>query len=182
MQTGETVSGVEHLGECHFRVLTTSGSYETRRVILAIGRRGVPRKLGIPGEESSRVAYALREPEAYSGDEILVVGGGDSAVEAALALAEQPGNAVRVSYRKSAFSRIKPKNHERMEAARTGGEVEVLFETSPTQIYPEHVALRNGKGPVEVTANQIFVFIGGELPTPFLRSCGIEIETKFGTP
>lgn len=183
--TGRTVTAVERVGPCHFRVTTGSGEvHEARRVILAIGRRGVPRKLGVPGEEgAAHVSYALREPEAYRGDRILVVGGGDSAVEAALALSEQPGNEVRVSYRGAAFSRIKPANHERVEEALALGALEVLWGTIPTEIGPDRVRLQGAEQEaLEVPADQIFVFVGGELPTPFLRAAGVEIETRFGAP
>jgi thioredoxin reductase len=184
VQTREVVTSVDNLGPYHFRVTTDRGVYESHRVILAIGRRGVPRKLGVPGEEgASHIAYSLREPEAYTGDRILVVGGGDSAVEAALALADQPGNEVRLSYRGTSFSRIKPGNHDRMESAQAAGVVNVLWETSPREILPGRVQLaRNGSDFLEVPADQLFVFIGGELPTSFLRASGVEIETHFGAP
>lgn len=184
VNTQEVVTSVDKVAPYHFRVTTNRGVYESHRVILAIGRRGVPRKLGVPGEDgATHIAYSLREPEAYTGDRILVVGGGDSAVEAALALAEQPGNEVRLSYRGSAFSRIKPGNHQRMETALGSGIIEVLWETSPTEVQPGRVHLaRNGADVLEVPADQIFVFIGGELPTAFLRASGVEIETHFGAP
>ena len=184
VSTRETVTSLDRVGPHHFRVATDRGVYEARRVILAIGRRGVPRKLGVPGEdEASHLAYSLREPEAYAGDRILVVGGGDSAVEAALALAEQPGNEVRMSYRRNAFSRIKPGNHERVEGALARGAIEVLWETAPLEIRPDHVRLAHeSRGALAVPADQVFVFIGGELPTTFLRSSGVEIETHFGAP
>lgn len=182
--TGETVSGVDRVARHHFRVTTDKGTYDAQRVVLAVGRRGVPRKLGVPGEEGApHVVYSLREPEAYSGDRILVVGGGDSAVEAALALAEQPGNEVRISYRRKAFSRVKPANHERMQVALAAGSVEVLWSTTPVEVLAGSVRLsREGSGPFDVPADQVFVFIGGELPTGFLRKCGVEIETHFGAP
>ena len=91
-----------------FVVTTSEREIETRRIVLAIGRRGIPRKLGVPGEELPKVAYSLREPESFQGDRIVIVGGGDSAVEAALALTEQPGNEVRISYRGEGFRRVKP--------------------------------------------------------------------------
>lgn len=183
VETGEAVSGVERLGAHRFRVTTPDRTWESRRVILAIGRRGVPRKLGVPGEDRPTVAYSLREPEVYRGDRVLVVGGGDSAVEAALALAEEPETEVRLSYRRSSFRRIKPKNHERIEAAVDAGAVEILWSSSPREIRDGAVRLSmEGGSSREVPADQVFVFIGGELPTRFLRECGVEIETKFGEP
>ncbi|HSM04493.1 MAG TPA: NAD(P)-binding domain-containing protein [Longimicrobiales bacterium] len=185
---GVTVAGVEAAGPLHFRVRSTAGGvFEAQRVVLAIGRRGVPRKLGVPGEEAPHVQYALREPESFRDEEILVVGGGDSAVEAALALAEQPGNRVRISYRRDAFGRIRPENLARVEEALRTGRVEVLWRTRPTVIEPGAVRLA-GTGPSEdveerrVPGDQVFIFAGGELPTPFLRACGVEIDTKFGEP
>lgn len=182
--TGETVAAVQRIAPFHFRVTTDRGVYESHRVVLAIGRRGIPRKLGVPGEdESPHVVYSLREPEAYSNDSILVVGGGDSTVEAALALAEQPGNRVKMSYRRSSFSRIKPGNHERIEAALKQGTIDVLWETAPFEIGTDHVVLEDQAGArTEERADGVFVFIGGELPTDFLRSAGVEIETHFGAP
>lgn len=184
VMTGVTVSAVERVAPYHFRVATRGAVYEAQRVILAIGRRGVPRKLGVPGEEgSARVSYSLREPEAYSNDRILVVGGGDSAVEAALALANQPGNEVRISYRGTAFSRIKPANHERIRDATRAGSLEVLWSTTPLEVLQDAVSLQGDESSrLEVPADQVFVFIGGELPTAFLRGCGVEIETHFGAP
>jgi thioredoxin reductase (NADPH) len=185
--SGVTVAAVEEVGPLHFRVRTTAGAaYEAQRVILAIGRRGVPRKLGVPGEEAPHVQYALREAESFRNEEVLVVGGGDSAVEAALALAEQPGNRVRISYRRDAFSRIRPENLRRVEQAAADGRVEVLWRTQPVAI-EDGAVLLGGTGASEgverrVPADQVFIFAGGELPTPFLRACGVEIETKFGVP
>ncbi|MEJ2204061.1 MAG: NAD(P)-binding domain-containing protein [Gemmatimonadota bacterium] len=184
VQTGRTVTSLDRVGSHHFRVSAGDRAYEARRVILAIGRRGVPRKLGVPGEDRApHVSYSLREPEAYQGDRILVVGGGDSAVEAALALADQPGNEVRVSYRRDGFSRIKPANHERVQEAITQRRIDVLWSTVPQEIGPDRVLL---SGPEResfaLPANQVFVFIGGELPTAFLRACGVTVETHFGAP
>jgi thioredoxin reductase/NAD-dependent dihydropyrimidine dehydrogenase PreA subunit len=164
-----------------FTVTTSAGTHRATRVVLAIGRRGVPRKLGVPGEDTPKVAYALREPEAYRGDRILVVGGGDSAVEAALALAEQPGNHVALSYRQDRLSRVKPANLERFEAAARRGALEVHWRSEPAEIQPDRVRLRNGgAGELVLPNDYVFVFIGGELPTQFLEACGVAIDTKFG--
>jgi thioredoxin reductase (NADPH) len=183
--TGETVTGVRARNGgsgAGFVVTTSMREIETRRIVLAIGRRGIPRKLGVPGEELPKVAYSLREPESFAGDRIVVVGGGDSAVEAALALAEQPGNEVRISYRGDGFRRVKPRNHERVEAALATGSLEILWSTNLVRIEPDSFTYRNGGGEVTLPNDFAFIFAGGELPTKFLRDCGIEIDTKFGAP
>jgi thioredoxin reductase (NADPH) len=180
VQTEETVTAIER-GNTGFTVRTSKQDYHARRVVLAIGRRGVPRKLGVPGEDQSKVAYSLREPEAYEGDRVLVVGGGDSAVEAALSLAEIPGTSVTLSYRKDRFTRIKPKNHERIEAAEQDGSVRLLWNTSVTEIGAEQVSYRDADGHDHALPNdQMIVFAGGELPTKFLKAAGVMIDTKFG--
>jgi thioredoxin reductase/NAD-dependent dihydropyrimidine dehydrogenase PreA subunit len=178
----ETVQNVDRVGPWHFRVRTSQGVHEARRVVLAIGRRGVPRKLGVPGEDRATVHYALREPDAFTGDRLLVVGGGDSAVEAALSLSEQPENEVRISYRRSSFRRIKPGNRERIERAMEDRRVDVLWETEPVEIAEGSVTLARNGTREPVPADQVFVFIGGELPSAFLAACGVEIDTKFGEP
>lgn len=183
VRSGETVLEVKHGNDGIFNVVSDIDIYRSRTVVLAIGRRGVPRKLGVPGEEGGNVAYALREPEAYRGDRLLVVGGGDSAVEAALALSGEPGNTVRLSYRGDAFTRIRPANHERIEAAMREGRVEVLWGTTPVRIGDDHVVLEDGAGERRSLPNdQVLVFIGGTLPTGFLEACGVAIDTKFGEP
>ncbi|HDH02792.1 MAG TPA: FAD-binding protein [Actinobacteria bacterium] len=180
VQTEETVTAIER-GDTGFTVRTSKQDYYAKRVILAIGRRGVPRKLGVPGEDQPKVAYSLREPEAYAGDRVLVVGGGDSAVEAALSLAEIPGTSVTLSYRKDRFTRIKPKNHERSQAAEQDGSVRFLWSTSVTDIRADQVTYRDADGQDHVLPNdQVFIFAGGELPTKFLQAAGVMIDTKFG--
>jgi thioredoxin reductase (NADPH) len=185
VETGVTVTAVERLADGGFRVLSDAGEHRARRVILAIGRRGVPRKLGIPGEDLSNVAYALREPETYRADRVLVVGGGDSAVEAALALSEQPNTEVRLSYRRDRFARIKPRNREWIGRAEEEGAVSILWSTEVVENRVGEVVLRkasaNGGGdPITLPNDHLFIFAGGELPTPFLERCGVQIDTKFG--
>jgi thioredoxin reductase (NADPH) len=164
----------------YFELTTTKGQYLTRHVLLAIGRRGTPRKLGVPGEATSKVTYRLLEPEQYRNKRLLVVGGGDSAVEAAVALGREPGTEVTLSYRKSAFSRIKEDNRERLSHSVDDGSVNVMLESQVERIDNDSITLEcKGKG-VEVANDYVFVFIGGELPSNFLRQMGIEISTKFG--
>lgn len=178
---GVMVSHIQKLPGGGFRVVGNGREYVASRVILAIGRRGIPRKLGIPGEDLPNVAYSLREPEAYRGDRITVVGGGDSAVEAGIALAEQPGNEVRIAYRKDSFSRAKPRNRERVMKAQEAGLLSVLWSTEILENQPDQIlAQMPQQGRVALPNDHLFVFAGGDLPTPFLERCGVQIDTKFG--
>ncbi len=165
----------------HFAVKTNKGDAVTAKtVLLSIGRRGSPRKLNVPGENSEKVAYRLLEPEMIHGRNILVVGGGDSAVESALLLAGQ--NNVTLSYRRDAFQRIKPKNNDRIKDAMALGRVNVLFNTNVAAIEKDRVLLTNGI-PDEKKAvpnDLVYIFAGGELPTDFLQKIGLKITKKFG--
>lgn len=165
----------------YFRISSVDGEHLAQRVLLAIGRRGTPRKLGVPGEVSSKVAYRLLEPEQYRGKDVLVVGGGDSAVEAALALSGEPGCRVSLSYRKQAFGRIKEKNGELIDEAIECGRVIMHFDSVVSEILPDSVRLEQDGKQVTVINDFVFVFIGGVLPTNFLQGMGISIEKKFGT-
>lgn len=164
----------------HFRISTSTGQeYTAKHVLLAIGRRGTPRKLNVPGEETEKVAYRLLEPEQIHDEHILVVGGGDSAVEAALQLCEH--NQVVLSYRKEAFSRIKPRNNEKIMEAMNQSRLEVRFNTSLRSIDKKQVLLTNGgTGDQRIQNDRVYIFAGGELPTQFLNKIGIQITKKFG--
>jgi putative YpdA family bacillithiol system oxidoreductase len=164
----------------HFKVVTTKGEYRARHVILAIGRRGTPRKLDVPGENLSKVTYRLLEPEQHINQPLLVVGGGDSAIEAALALSEQPGNRVTLSYRQAVFSRIKPANQQRLDAARSGKRLEVLLQSQVSEIREKEVVMRINDQSRTIPNDFVYIFAGGELPNEFLRKIGIRIEKKFG--
>jgi thioredoxin reductase/ferredoxin len=179
--TGEGVEQISRSG-AGFVVRTAKGAYETHRVVLAIGRRGRPRRLEVPGEDLAKVSYALLEPEAFRGDRVLVVGGGNSAVEAALALSEQPGNEVTLSYRRDRFTRLKPENQRRVSAALDAGRVRVLWSTTVREIREDAVLYADAAGAVQELPNDyVTIFAGGELPTAFLKACGIAVDTKFGT-
>ncbi|MDX1383965.1 MAG: NAD(P)-binding domain-containing protein, partial [Thermoanaerobaculia bacterium] len=156
-----------------FRVDTGGGSYAARYVMLALGRRGTPRRLGVPGEELSKVAYQVRDAEQYRHRRILCVGGGDSAVEAALGLGSQPGNEVTLSYRRDRFGRIKRKNEERLELAVAEGRVRLLVPSNVREIRPDTVALDHAGNPTILPNDDVFILVGGLPPFAMLREMGI---------
>ena len=164
-----------------FEVVTPSSSYKTRAVLLTIGRRGTPRQLGVPGEEQSKVVYRLIDPEQYRGQHVLVVGGGDSALEAAHSIAEQPGTTVTLSYRSPAFTRAKAKNRDKVAALEAAGRMRVLMESNVREIREDAVAIDVGGETVILPNHGVIVCAGGILPTGFLKEVGIEVETKYGT-
>ena len=176
----ECLQGIDPDGE-GFVVRTDRGRYRTRSVLLALGRRGTPRKLDVPGEESSKVVYRLIDPAQYDGLAVLVVGGGDSALEAALALAERPGTTVTLSYRSAAFSRVKAKNRLALEQAQRDGSLRVEMESTVTSIEPQQVHLKARNGALTLPNDAVLVCAGGLLPTPLLQSTGIAFDTKYGT-
>jgi thioredoxin reductase/NAD-dependent dihydropyrimidine dehydrogenase PreA subunit len=158
-----------------FDVATDQGPLRAQRVILALGRRGSPRKLGVPGEGLPKVTYRLLEPEAYAGTKCLVVGGGDSAVEAAVAL-HDAGASVVLAYRGEAFSRIKPMNQQRLDASK----VTVMLSTNPVEIRPDAVVVDVKGARQELPNDYVLVFAGGELPTKLLAAAGIEVSSFHG--
>jgi thioredoxin reductase (NADPH) len=165
----------------HFDAETTKGRYLARAVLLTIGRRGTPRKLGVPGEELPKVTYRLVDPAQYAGMHVLVVGGGDSAIESAVTIGEQTGTTVTLSHRSESFSRAKRKNRQRITDAEAAGRVRVLLESKIRAIDPTHVEISYQGKTERIRNDAVIVNAGGILPTDFLKGIGIEIETKFGT-
>jgi thioredoxin reductase/Pyruvate/2-oxoacid:ferredoxin oxidoreductase delta subunit len=165
----------------HFRIGTLDGmEFNAKNVLLTIGRRGSPRKLNIPGETMEKVAYRLLEPEEISEKDIVVVGGGDSAVESAMLLMKN--NRVTLSYRRDVFQRIKPRNNERILEALQQGKLEVRFNTSLERIEENEVLISrtDGSGTERLKNDLVFILAGGELPTQFLDRIGVKITKKFG--
>lgn len=157
-----------------FVASTSEGPIRARFVVLALGRRGTPTRLGVPGEEQEKVLYQLIDTAGYTGRHVLVVGGGDSAIEAATGLANQPGNTVTLSYRKPAFFRLKRRNEERIRSYAEEGRVRLLLGSQVASIEPHRVILNVGGGaPVEIPNDDVFIFAGGEPPYPLLRSLGV---------
>ncbi len=158
----------------HLRILAGSGEYLTRNLVLALGRRGSPRKLGVPGEEQSKVMYRLIDAQAYENNHILVVGGGDSAAEAAIGLARHSSNTVTLSYRKDKLVRLKKKNMEAMEKWLAEERIRPLFSSVVTEIGAQSARLRvDGERQVEIQNDYVFVFAGGVPPFPLLRGMGV---------
>jgi thioredoxin reductase len=176
---GERVDGVVQTS-FGFEVRTTRNAYPTRAVLLAVGRRGTPRKLDVPGEEQPKVVYRLIDPEQYRGRNVLVVGGGDSALEAAASVADEPGTSVTLSHRSESFSRAKMKNRERVVAAQQSGRLNVLMKSDVKRIGKHDVELAQGGRRMTFKNDAVIICAGGILPTSFLTSIGIEVETKYG--
>lgn len=172
IRIGPRVTGVKgRRGD--FTVETTAGSWRARHVLLALGRRGSPRRLGVPGEDLAKVAYKLIDAEAYKGRRVLVVGGGDSAVEAAMGLAHQPGCEVTLSYRKPELMRIKSRNAERFAALLKEGRVDFRGDTNVKAIQAERVVLDGPAGPVVLPNDEVFILAGGVPPFGLLREVGV---------
>jgi thioredoxin reductase len=164
-----------------FIVKTSKQSYETRAVLLSIGRRGTPRKLGVPGEDLPKVVYSLIDPSQYQNMRVLVVGGGDSALEAAITISEEPGTTVAISYRSEAFGRGKPKNRDNLKKQEESGRLRVMLKSNVKKVDAESVHIEHNGEIVVLPNDAIIVCAGGILPTPFLKEIGIMVQTKFGT-
>jgi thioredoxin reductase len=178
---GERVQGLERHGKV-FSVRSTSGVTLSRFVVLAMGRRGTPRKLGAPGEELPKVMYQLADAESYDQQRILIVGGGDSAVEAALGLARQRGNQVTLSYRREKLVRIKKKNETRIAEMLADRRIEGAFRTDVEEIGSASVRLRTPDGTRELPNDYVFVFAGGEPPFELLRQMGVRFGGEAAPP
>lgn len=163
-----------------FEIQTTQHTFFARRMILALGRRGTPRKLGAPGEDLPKVAYQLMDAVNFSGDHVLVVGGGNSAVEAALALSRQPGNTVTLSYRRNRFFRIRKLNRDRLDTAIKKGAINVIFNSNVSEIHAQHVTLHTDTGDVTLPNDYVFILIGGIPPFGLLEKTGIRMGQEKG--
>lgn len=175
------VESIIPLPDDTFKVVTNTGKeYISNYVLLAIGRRGSPRKLNVPGEDSQKVSYRLLEPERMSGKKILIVGGGDSAVESAMLLMEN--NEVILSYRKDKFARIKPKNRESITEAIDSKSIEAIFNSNLKSINDKSIMIKvdNEENTRTIENDLVYIFAGGEMPTSFLQKAGVEITKRFG--
>jgi putative YpdA family bacillithiol system oxidoreductase len=172
-RTGEKVENISKEADGIFIVETPKSQYRARYVVLALGKSGSPRKLGVRGEELPKVMYRLIEADHYVNKKILVVGGGDSAVEAAMGLAHQVGNTVTLSYRQAGFSRIKDRNAQRIQDCIKRGKLKVIFNSNPVEILQDSVIL-DVNGTRQTLPNDfVWIFAGGEPPTAFLKKIGV---------
>lgn len=163
-----------------FEVISNKQTYKTRAILLTIGRRGTPRKLGVPGEELPKVVYRLMDPAEFINKHVLIVGGGDSALEAAITIADEEGTHVTVSYRSESFSRSKQKNQDKIAAAAEKGNCDLILPSTVKCIDENTVTLNVGDEEKTIKNDGIIVCAGGILPTPFLKQIGIEVDTKHG--
>jgi thioredoxin reductase/Pyruvate/2-oxoacid:ferredoxin oxidoreductase delta subunit len=172
--TGEKVEDIKKGADGIFAIETANNRYRAHAVILALGRTGTPRKLGVKGEELPKVMYRLIEADHYVNKKILIVGGGDSAVEAAMGLAHPSGNQVTLSYRQESFSRIKERNAKRMEDCTRAGKLKVLFQSSPVEFKPGTVVLDVNGQLQEIPNDFVWIFAGGTPPNDFLKKIGVQ--------
>jgi len=178
VQTNETVERINRQSDGSFLVTTPKGEYRARAIVLALGRAGTPQKLGVKGEELPKVMYRLIEADHYINKNILVVGGGDSAVEAAMGLAIQKGNRVALSYRKEAFSRIKERNKSRLQDSIKSGKLRVILKSAPIE-FTESSAILDVEGTREELPNDfVWIFAGGVPPNEFLKQIGIQFGSR----
>lgn len=177
---GERVESILPLQQ-DFEIKTTRATYRAHSVLLTIGRRGTPRTLGVPGEDQSKVVYRVVDPDQYRGQHVVVVGGGDSALEAACSIAEVPDTVVTLSHRSESFSRAKIKNRQRVEALEKSGQLRVLLQSQVKRIEVEKIEIEHLGQRHIIENNAVVVSAGGILPTPFLESIGVNVETKRGT-
>lgn len=165
----ERVDHIDHLPDGGFEVTTNKSVYRTRAVLLAIGRRGTPRKLGVPGEDQNKVVYRLVDPAQYRGQHVLIVGGGDSALEAATSIAEEPGTTVTLSYRSGAFGRAKEKNRRKVDAAVESGRLNLMLSSTISEVLESEVILNQNEEQHRILNDGVIVCAGGILPTGFLQ-------------
>ncbi len=181
IEHGHKVESVTRKGNV-YEVKTNQAEFLCRKVLLAIGRRGTPRKLGVKGEDMSKVVYRMVDSDQYHHQHVLVVGGGDSALEAATSIAELGDTHVTLSYRGEAFDRAKSMNRARVTACIAKGSLEVMFQSQVKEILSDMVVIKTPSGEEEIKNDTVIVCAGGELPTKFLNQTGIFVETKYGRP
>lgn len=182
IHTGEGVDTIQKQPDGIFSIRTSRDTHRARSVVLALGRAGTPRKLGVKGEDLPHVLYRLIEADHYTHQHILIVGGGDSAVEAAMGLAHQKGNTVTLSYRRSEFSRLKDRNAKRVAESIANGKIRVLFNSIPTEFRAGGVTLQVDDKTIDLPNDMVWIFAGGIPPSDFLKASGVQFGEAGATP
>jgi len=177
VRTGQQVRHIVRERGCFF-ITTADATLRARAVVLALGRRGTPRRLDVPGEDLPTVFYDIAEMADFAGRRVLVVGGGDSAIESALGLANQSGTTVTLSYRGEAFARLKERNRARIDAAIASGQVTTLMQSHLREIQSDVAVLDIAGTTKIVRCDDVVIRIGGEPPTALLQQLGVRMVTK----
>lgn len=177
----ETMLDIIQHQQGYFTLTSSKQSYTTKSILLAIGRRGTPRKLGVEGEEQPKVVYRLIDAEQYKNEDVLIVGGGDSALEAACSIAELGHCRVSISYRSDSFSRAKAKNRARIDKLVARGDLQLFMSSQVSNISKNNVQIATENELKTIANSVVIVCAGGVLPTPFLKKVGIMVATKYGS-
>ncbi|MBM4250669.1 MAG: 4Fe-4S dicluster domain-containing protein [Deltaproteobacteria bacterium] len=180
IKEGCKFEGFSKYGEI-FQVKTSLGSLTAKKVILATGVRGTPRRLNVPGENLPKVTYNLLEPEQYQKQDIAVIGGGNAALEAAVQLAQpRLRNRVSLIVRSRQFNRANQENIDNVNALALHGQIWVIFESQVKSIHQSHIIVNHGGSPIKMNNSFVFIFAGSEVPKEFLASLGVKMDKKFG--
>ncbi len=179
IEEGVRVSSIEGQDGA-FEVQTTKGSVRARKVVLASGLRGTPRRLSVPGEDLPKVTYRLIDPEQYEGCRVLIVGGGDAALEAAAQIASETDAEVALSYRGESFSRVRDANRTRIAELAAKARVRLLMNSQVEKILEHEVVVTHEGSPVVLSNDFVIVSIGGDLPLEFLTKVGVSVRRHFG--
>ncbi|MHC5112815.1 MAG: NAD(P)-binding domain-containing protein [Planctomycetota bacterium] len=176
----ETVTGIQRRGdEDGFRVTTDKGSYAARRVVLAIGKAGNPRRLDVPGEleHAARISQNVADPDEYRGRDLVVFGAGDVACEAAVALADRDNRLTMVAPDRE-FTFPKQRNVDAVMERVASGAIDLRLGHAAAAIGPDAVTIRDldGGATTDVPAEHVFRCIGADLPVGFLRTIGVKLE------
>ncbi len=177
IRTNERVLDIRK-SDGHFLVTTTTTQMTVQHVLLALGRRGTPRKLGVPGEELPKVMYRLIDTSSYQNSHILIVGGGDSAAEAAVGMALQKNNTITLSYRRGRFTRLKERNLRNIEELMAKKKIRVIFNSELKEIKESTAVLTTPEEVIELPNEFVFIFAGGEMPYELLKKIGIGTQMQ----
>jgi thioredoxin reductase/NAD-dependent dihydropyrimidine dehydrogenase PreA subunit len=169
-------------GDAGFSIHASQRVLTAKRVVIAIGRRGIPRKLVVPGADQPHVVYEVADPAQHAGQPIAVLGGGDSAVELALAFAAQPKTRVMLIHRGADLNRCKPDNQRAALAARAAGRLDLFLSATVRAVTQDRIELEVARARATPLAKLVVCCLGAELPSAWLRELGISLHELRGEP